>query len=339
MLATVVRRARGALTHLAGASPTARQVMARIGRELTAAAGAGPERSHPEGRATGDDLYGGTYFGVGRDPTGDRQGHSGYARYDRVASNADIAAYLLWRNFRARQTLDVGCATGYLVEALAELGIDARGCDASSYAVAHAATGAQGRIEVGDIARGLPYGDGEFDLVSALEILEHLEPEAVPAAVGELRRVCGGVLYATIPSFGRNASGPDGFFEGKVHPDRLDHYRSLGPDYTGPVPREDLATDAEGQPIEGHLTIASFEWWTDRFAEAGFIRRVDLERRLYEDIEPAGLARFWNLYVLEVPGADPGLAVPVGVGSSLPELGLVHPLFEHAERLKAAGSA
>ncbi len=59
-----------------------------------------------------------------------------------------------------------------------------------------------------------------------------------------------------------------------------------------------------GRPIEGHLTIASFDWWTDRFAEAGFTRCPDIERRLYADIEPADLAPFWNLYVFRVPGAS-----------------------------------
>ena len=54
----------------------------------------------------------------------------------------------------------------------------------------------------------------------------------------------GGVLYATIPSFGVNASGPDGHFDGKVRPERLAHYESLGADYGGPVPHEDLAVDA-----------------------------------------------------------------------------------------------
>ena len=78
------------------------------------------------------DAYGGAYFGEGRDALGDREGRSGYARYDRIASNADIAGWLLWRNFRVTTALDVGCATGYLVEVLRERGIDAEGCDLSA---------------------------------------------------------------------------------------------------------------------------------------------------------------------------------------------------------------
>jgi SAM-dependent methyltransferase len=283
----------------------------------------------PRGPAD-DGLYDGSYFGEGRATSGDREGRSGYARYDRISSNADIAAYLLWRNFSVRRTLDVGCATGFLVEALRELGIDAEGCDASEYAVDHAAPGARGHVRRGDPRSGLPYADGAFELVSALEILEHLAPEDVPAAVGELRRVTSAFVYLTTPSFGPNRAGPAGHFDGKVRPERLDHYRALGSGYRGPVPTEDLARDAEGRPIEGHLTIASFDWWTDRFIDAGFQRWVDVEHDLYADIEPAGLAPFWNLYVFALPGTSHDMVARRDPDRTLRDLGLVHPLTEHA---------
>lgn len=327
-----IAAARDGLARLATASPAARRVMARAGAELERAARVGEVVGEARAQTgTGPaSLYGGAYFGEGRDPSGDRQGRSGYATYDRISSNADIAAYLLWRNFRVHRSLDVGCARGFLVEALRELGVDAHGCDVSAYAVAHAAPGALGYVRLGDPSRGLPYDDGAFELVTALEILEHLPPDRVPAAVAELRRVCGGILYATIPSFGHNASGPDGHFEGKIRPERLGHYQRLGDAFPGPVPLEDLAVDADGQPIEGHLTIASYGWWTDRFAEAGLDRWADVERRLYADVAAVELDRYWNMYVLAVPGASLELATPRTPGRTLPELGLVHPLFEHA---------
>jgi SAM-dependent methyltransferase len=245
-----------------------------------------------------------------------------------VASNADIAGWLLWRNFRVHRSLDVGCATGYLVEVLRELGIDAEGCDVSPFAIAHATPGAKGHIRVGNLFAGLPWEDGAFELVTALEILEHLPPDRVPVALAELKRVCGGYLYATIPSFGGNPSGPDGHFEGKVRPERVDHYRDLGPDYPGPVPEADLAVDADGQLVEGHLTIASFDWWTDRFAEAGFVRCVEVERLLYADIDPADLAPYWNLYVFRIDGASPQLLDRRQPELTLGELGLHHPLID-----------
>ena len=176
---------RSGLVALATASRPVRRLMGVAGRELTRAATVGSvvAEARAAERSRTDTLYSGTYFGVGRDPGGDRQGKSGYASYDRVSSNADIAAYLIWRNFRVQRTLDVGCAKGYLVEALRELGLDAEGCDVSSFAVEHAAEGALGHVRLGNLLDGLPYADGQFDLVSTLEILEHLPPDAVPAAL------------------------------------------------------------------------------------------------------------------------------------------------------------
>jgi hypothetical protein len=149
----------------------------------------------------------------------------------------------------------------------------------------------------------------------------------VADALVELARVCGGYLYATIPSFGLNRSGPEGHFEGKVRPERVGHYRSLGPDYRGPVPMPDLAVDAEGQLVEGHLCIASFEWWTEQFACAGFTRCIDVEERLYADIEPADLAPYWNLYVFRLTDADQTAVEPHSPWLTLAELGLQHPLL------------
>jgi len=337
-LAPAAAVVRDELVRLATVSDRARRAMSRAGAELTRVARIGEVLS--EAKAVSDEIYGGAYFGLGRDPSGDRRGRSGYATYDRVSSNADIAGYLLWRNFRVHHTLDVGCAKGYLVEVLRELGVDAHGSDISRFAVEHAAPGALGFVRIGDVcgSRGLPYKNGEFDLVTALETLEHLPPTVVPVALAELRRVCGGVVYATIPSFGQNPAGYDGHFEGKVLPDRLAHYRSLGPEYEGPVPYRDLAVDIDGNPVEGHLTIASFSWWTRKFAEAGFTRWVDVERRLHADVAPIGMSQFWNMYVFAVEDAPPELAAPRYPDRTLPELGLVHPLFEHAAKLAAGES-
>lgn len=315
------------MVSMAARYPGTRRVMAGAGRILSEAAERGSALADLRGTGVAD-TYDGTYFGEGRDASGDRAGRSGYARYDRIASNADIAGWLLWRNFRVRSVLDVGCATGYLVEVLRELGVDAIGCDFSAYAVDHATPGAIGHIRVASVFSGLPWPDGHFELVTVLETLEHLPPDQVPHVLRELRRVSGGYLYATIPSFGRNVSGPDGHYEGKVRPELVAAYMARGPDYAGPVPREDLEVDADGRPIEGHLTIGSFEWWTDRFAEAGFTRCPDIERRLYADIEPADLAPYWNLYVFSVPGAPADLAEPHEPDRTLRDLGLRHPLLE-----------
>ncbi len=252
--------------------------------------------------ADDDGMYGASYYGVGRNPS-DRENLSGYANYDRKTSNADLQAYITWRFLDAHTSLDVGCALGFCVEAFSELGFGAKGVEYSNWAVENCAPGVKGKIFQGDILKGLPFEDGEFDIVTAFEILEHLPPEEVPSAIRELRRICKGWLFATIPSFGPNKYGPDGWFSGKVRDEVLDKYNALPDYYRGPVPYEDLMLDREGQPIEGHLTIASFDWWESRFEEAGFERNGVIEERMYTEVARFGLTGLWNLYVLSVPGA------------------------------------
>ena len=288
----VVSSVRDGLRWAARNRPGVRRAMSLAARELA--------------RALDDDVYGAHYFGAGRDPL-DRMGLSGYERYDRDTSNANAAAYLVWRWFDVRRTLDVGCATGFVVEALRELGVDASGVDVSQFAVEQAAAGARGHLGYGDLTRRLPFADGRFDLVTVLETLEHLPPEVVPHALRELRRVARSYVLATIPSFGPNPNGPGGWFTVKVRDERVPHYESLGPGYQGPVPFEDLYRDARGDPIEGHLTIASFSWWTERFAEAGFLRCDRTERAMHPHLARFGLTKYWNLYVFRVAGApEPG---------------------------------
>ena len=272
--------------------PQVRRLLAVAGRELTQAAA-----------APADDVYGGRYYGAGRDPA-HRGGLSGYERYDRDTSNADVAAYLLWRHFDVHRALDVGCATGFVVEALRELGIDAEGVDVSHWAVAHPAHGARGHIRYGDLLERLPFPDTSFDLVSAFETLEHLPPEAVPGALAELRRVARRFVVATIPSFGRNEHGPGGWYQQKVREDALPRYWALGDGYDGPVPFEDIERDATGAPLEGHLTLASFRWWTARFADAGFERLGGVERAMHPHLARFGLTKYWNLYVFAVRGVE-----------------------------------
>lgn len=283
----------------AAARPALRRVIGGVARELGRVVG---DDAAGDG-ATGDDVYGARYYGDGRDP-GDRGGLSGYERYDRDTSNADVAAYLLWRHFDVGRALDVGCATGFVVEAMRELAIDAEGVDVSRWAVEHPALGAAGHIGYGNLLDRLPFEDASFDLVSAFETLEHLPPEAVPLALTELRRVTRAYVVATIPSFGRNEHGPGGWYQQKVREELLPRYWAHGDGYDGPVPLADIERDATGAPLEGHLTLASFRWWTARFAAAGFVRLGGVERSIHPQLARFGLTKYWNLYVFALPDAE-----------------------------------
>ena len=108
---------------------------------------------------------------------------------------------------------------------------------------------------------------------------------------------------ATIPSFGPNSGGPPGWLEGKVREHRVAELYALGPDFDGPIDEDDLERDARGELVEGHVTIASYRWWTGQFEAAGFVRCEPVERRLHPHIARFGLTTAWCLYVFRLPGA------------------------------------
>ena len=104
---------------------------------------------------------------------------------------------------RAR-VLDIGCGAGFLTNALARDGHEVTGLDASpaSLAVggAHDETRSVRYVE-GD-ALALPFADGSFDVVCAMDFLEHVEDPA--RVVAEAARVVapGGLFF--FHTFDRN---------------------------------------------------------------------------------------------------------------------------------------
>jgi len=79
------------------------------------------------------------------------------------------------------RVLDVGCAKGYLVEAFRAQGVaQAVGLDVSVYAVSQAEPAVRGRLMVGNLVEGLPLATGTCDVITAMDLFEHLT-DPVPA--------------------------------------------------------------------------------------------------------------------------------------------------------------
>lgn len=94
--------------------------------------------------------------------------------------------------------LDAGCGSGRMLDELARYG-RVTGVDLSSEAVA--ASRARGHDVVRAAIEAMPFGDGAFDLVTCLDVIEHTPDDL--ATLAELRRVTrpGGLLIATVPAY------------------------------------------------------------------------------------------------------------------------------------------
>jgi len=97
------------------------------------------------------------------------------------------------------QILDVGCGTGANLEMLAKFGV-AEGVDVSAEALAFCRERGLKNVRLGK-AEQLPYEDNSFDLVTALDVVEHLDDDV--AGLSEVRRVLrpGGRALLFVPAF------------------------------------------------------------------------------------------------------------------------------------------
>jgi SAM-dependent methyltransferase len=95
--------------------------------------------------------------------------------------------------------LDVGCGTGANLELLGKYG-DAEGVDVSEAALAFCRARGLENVKLGE-AEKLPYADNSFDLVTGLDVVEHLDDDV--AGLSEMRRVLkpGGRALLFVPAF------------------------------------------------------------------------------------------------------------------------------------------
>ena len=118
--------------------------------------------------------------------------------------------------------LDIGCGKGRHVVTLAELGIDAYGCDISEVAVAFARKWLESRDLNGEIVRSdlgsIPFESGLFDAVACHGVLDHMLESDRSAGVVEVQRLLkpGGYFFFSVISGDDSAYGNGDFIEEKT---------------------------------------------------------------------------------------------------------------------------
>ena len=106
-------------------------------------------------------------------------------------------------DWRGKAVLDLGCAGGFMAEALAQRGSDVTGIDPAAEAIdAARAHARKGGLRIGydvGVGEALPYDDASFDAVVCVDVLEHVaDLNKVLSEVARTLRPGGLFLFDTI---------------------------------------------------------------------------------------------------------------------------------------------
>lgn len=119
-----------------------------------------------------------------------------YERNERWLSFFGEVADAIIRDFHPTSVLDAGCAMGFLVEALVARGVDAYGIDVSEYAISQVHESVAERCVVGSLTEPLPR---KYDLITCIEVLEHIPPAESDKAIGTLCAATDQLLISSTP--------------------------------------------------------------------------------------------------------------------------------------------
>lgn len=101
---------------------------------------------------------------------------------------AFFRALYVWLLFRPKTVLDVGCGMGNLVEALKRIGVNACGIEVSDYALSQVPRTLRPVCQKGDVL-AIPFRDKTFDVVTTVNVLEHIETKDLDQALSSCERL------------------------------------------------------------------------------------------------------------------------------------------------------
>ncbi|MCJ7632236.1 class I SAM-dependent methyltransferase [Candidatus Bathyarchaeota archaeon] len=159
-----------------------------------------------------------------------------------------------WKTmFNPKNLLDLGCGRGTFVAYARDFGIEAQGFDYSEYAVNNPYPRCKKEwLRLHDAMKPWPCQNGCFDLVVALDLMEHLYVENIDAVVKEMFRVSRKWIFLQIATV-------DGVKEKGYILKKGEH-----------IPWEDARTWA------GHVTVTPPDFWIEKFEHDEWQLRRDV---------------------------------------------------------------
>lgn len=144
----------------------------------------------PPASDTGVPEYGASYF------VNYWGGGGPYERNERWLKFFGEVADGIIRDLHPLSVLDAGCAMGFLVEALDERGIEAWGVDVSEYAISQVDDSVKERCSVASLTEPL---QRRYDLITCIEVLEHIPAAEADKAIANLCQATDRLLLSTTP--------------------------------------------------------------------------------------------------------------------------------------------
>ena len=98
------------------------------------------------------------------------------------------------------KVLDIGCGSGLMLNALEDVG-QTFGMDMSDEAISFSKEVFNGRVEKGALPDQLPYQENFFDLITALDVIEHIDNDVDSISAIRSLLVPGGKVVFTVPAY------------------------------------------------------------------------------------------------------------------------------------------
>jgi SAM-dependent methyltransferase len=125
------------------------------------------------------------------------EAHCGDLPYDHWVDFFGKVADELIRSFRPTRVFDAGCASGFLVQAFWDRGVEAYGRDISRFANSKVRQDLKPYCAVGSIAGPI---EGKYDLVTCIEVLEHMPETEALEAIESISKVTDRILFSSSPA-------------------------------------------------------------------------------------------------------------------------------------------
>lgn len=98
------------------------------------------------------------------------------------------------------QILDIGCGSGLMLNALEQLG-QTHGMDMSDDAIGFSKEIFSGEVKKGSLPNQVPFQENFFDLITALDVVEHVDQDVEALAALHSHLAPGGKAVITVPAY------------------------------------------------------------------------------------------------------------------------------------------